>query len=87
MSLQWSESSCRVLHTLQLVLLGFLLLQSLSVFPQDHTFKDTLDGDETERLSVIPPSPKVIFSKLLLSECNTFEKTFKFTREVAQEWK
>lgn len=86
MSLQWPES----LHTfayLALVLLVFVLLVSLFMFLQDHTIKDTFDGDETERLDVIPPSPKVIFSKSLLSEGNTFAKTFKVAREVAQECK
>lgn len=57
------------------------------MFPQGHTFKDILDGDETERLDVIPPSPKAIFSKLLLPKFNAFAKTFKFTQKVAQEWK
>ena len=57
------------------------------MFLQDHTIRDTLDGDETERFDVIPPSPKVIFSQSLLSEGNTFAKTFRFFREVAQERK
>lgn len=57
------------------------------MFPQGHTFKDILDGDETERPDVIPPSPKAIFSKLLLPKFNTFAKIFKFTQKVVQEWK